>query len=257
MLSAVVLAATFIPVKATAKSGPLVLNASGTIVIQEDDGTSTSTKTNIYTTTTLSFNEKYIYNLISNAVASTSNPNLTSAQLPADGYIVFDPTNGFANGTVAGQGIYYSGGLFYEEGLFYVTNKEGFFYPLNGFDETNGYYSFIELDNDDFGFYNYMYGEYSGSEPTKTAVGTYSETEASVLYIHDNPYAIDDADQPGVLYRNYNAIEIRSAMKASWLDNGDNNVLNNSDVSIGSGSGNARIDGNDESTVSSGHVTLH
>lgn len=252
VLTVAVMAAVFVPAKAAASSGgPLILNVSGTIVLQADDGTNhTTTKTNIYTTSTMSFNEKYIYNMISNAVASTNYIYLPPQNLPSDGYIVFSPTNSAIN-----QNVYEAD--YYSQGLFYVTNKEGYSFNLNGYDTNGDYYSYIELDNDDCGFYNNLYGEYSGSEPVKTGIGTYTETEASILYVHDNPYAFDDADQPSELFDNANAIEIRSTMKASWQGVGGDNALNNtSDVSTGSGTGSAKIDYNDGATLSSGHVSL-
>jgi hypothetical protein len=241
--------AFFDPAKVGAKTGPLILTASGTIALGAINASSTSTKTNIYTVSTLSFNEKYIYNMVSNAAASTSYPSLTPTHLPADGYIAFDP-----NGSDLQENVFEED--YYAQGLFYVTNKSGFYFPLSGFDTTNGYYSYIELDNDDFGFYNNFYGEFSGSEPTKTLAGTYTETEASVFYVHSNPYAFDDGDEPSVVFNNVNAIEIHSAMKASWQYFGAEQLTNNSDASIGSGNGSAQINNNEGATVTSGKVSL-
>src|ERR1700761_623174 len=119
-----VMAALFVPATAMAKIGPLKLSASGTILLQGSGATFTSSKTNIESTSTFSFNEKYIYNVISNAVARTNYPYLTPTHLPADGYIAFDATNGAIQDNVDGSDFYY-------QGLFYVTNKEGFYLPLN------------------------------------------------------------------------------------------------------------------------------
>jgi hypothetical protein len=186
--------------------------------------------------------------MISNAVASTGHPQLPSKHLPADGYIIFDSTGDSISGTAGGDD--------YVGGVFYVTNKSGFFYRLSGPDATNNYYSYVELDSDDFGFNDNFWGAYSGYEPTKTDLGTYSETELSLLYIHDNPYAFDDGDNPSEVFNNENAIEIRSTMTASWQGIGKQFESNNRDVSTGSGTGSAVINYNDEATMASGHVSL-
>jgi hypothetical protein len=255
LLSAVALAAVFLPGKAAAASvGPLILNASGTIVLQKTMDNHTSSQTNIDTTSTLSFNEKYIYNIVSNAVASTNFPYLTPTNLPADGYIAFAPTNGALNKDVAA-------GDYYSMGLFYVTNKSGFHFPLSGYDHETNYYSYVELDDDDVGFFDNFLGAYSGSESPKTRIGTYTETEASVLYIHDDPYDFDDGDNPDVVLGldNFNAIEIRSTLKAVWLIEGpdiDLELANTSDASSGGATGSADINGQEDAAVTSGHVSL-
>lgn len=253
LLAAAASAAAFFPLKATASSGgPLILNVSGTIMVQESYTNYTSTETNINTITTFSFNQKYIYNLISNSVASTNFPFLLRTNMPPDGYIAFDPTNAFNENVTNGD--------YYSSGVFYVTNKAGFSYKLNGFDSHGDFYSYIELNDDDVGFYNNFYGAFKGSESTKTQIGTYAETETADLFIHDNPYAYDAGDHPNVILNNETAIEIRSTLKATLVYEGPYTVLSNDrDVSTGGGTGSAVIgafaDGVD-ATVSSGHFSL-
>lgn len=131
VLAAVVLSAAFVPFKAPAKD--LVLNVSGTIKYQNQDTGSKGT------VGSLSFNQKTVYYIVTNALAgnaigtngSTLGAYISPATMPVDGYIAFNPYNTNADGTY---------------GVFYVTNKSGFNFPLSGLDTDGQYYSFIELD---------------------------------------------------------------------------------------------------------------
>jgi hypothetical protein len=207
MLAAVAIAVAFIPVKVAAfmptngetnKIGNLILSVSGTVKTQN------TLNTNKMTVSTMSFNEKYVYELISYAVANVQTYTiytnyLNATNLPADGYIAFSPNfqlNNVANNS-PNTFIY---------GLFYVTNKSGFYYPLSGYDNNGQFYSYIELDsyldyvtgavtNDfdfDFGYFTSDIGSYGVSG--KTGNGSGISTSTALLYIHDNPYAYDDLD---------------------------------------------------------------
>src|ERR1700722_20322482 len=127
-----------------AAPNPFLLNLtiSGTMEVQTNFDSTNKTEYYIDTSKVTSFNNKYIYNLISNAVADAYGnlgTNLTPTNLPADGYIAFN-INGYDNPYGDGNGT------------FYVTNKSGLFYPLSGYDTNGLYYSFIEFDDDDFDF---------------------------------------------------------------------------------------------------------
>lgn len=253
IFAAVALSAAFTPFKAPAQN--LILNVSGTIKEQGED---TALKGTLIS---MSLNEKSVYALITNAVAGNDGlgilgTNITPVTLPADGYIAFS-TNLDAGGY---------------PGTFYVTNKAGFHYPLSNLDATNGYYSFIELDTyvyfgDDLGFDVDFGSPFSdiASDNLSSSTGNGSGTGVStgVLYIHDNPYAYDDADNPDILAgyylgysypENNNAIEIRGIVTTPLKFTAG--VQRMSSFSL-TGTGNAMLDGDEfSSLVSSGHMTL-
>jgi hypothetical protein len=194
---ALVAALAFVGANAVASS--LTLNVSGSAQVQ---GTNGPDKGIIKT---LSFNEKNVYSIISNAVASArsydTNLASISISLPANGYIAFDPRDSDNNVT----------------GFFYVTNKTGFYFPLSGLAtnvfNTNSsvlYYNFAELDtilnrgatngidNNYWGFYHFsayfnptvdFNSVASYSLSSKTASGSDKSVSQAVLYIHDNPFA--------------------------------------------------------------------
>jgi len=256
ILAAMAATAVLLPGKAAATANPLLLNltVSGTVEVWTNEYNQGTNKTeiDIASSTTVSFNTKYIYNLISNAVANAYGEigtNLTPTNLPANGYIAFNVTN------VDNPGYPVNG----DSGTFYVTNKTGFYFPLSGRDATNGYYSFIEFDDDDFDFYDNFYGAYKGSSSNKFPYkGSYTENEPSVFYVHDNPYSYDDGDYPYIVFDNVIAIEIRSNIKAIW--NNTNGIygtpISQSDASTGSGCGTAMINDNYNTAVTSGKITL-
>jgi hypothetical protein len=184
--------------------------------------------------------------LISNAVDDAYGDlgsDLTPTNLPSNGYIAFNVLQ-----KVGTPG----------PGFFYVTNKSGFYFPLSGYDNADQYYSFMELDDDDFGFYENIYGAWKGAASDKAPYkGTYTENEYSVFYVHDNPYEYDDADTNSVLLKNVMALEIRSNIKANWLyTNGDDATIGQSDASTGSGCGTAKINDNENCAVTGGKITL-
>jgi hypothetical protein len=192
----------------------LTLNASGNIDLL---------KTNIYkyvksgagsneditvTATTKSFNNAFIYQMISNAVAEGQVDGVPATNLPANGYIAFN----LGNRSSASNNI--------AEGTFYVTNKfVGWSYALSGHDAGHSYYSYIELDAYQTDFDENFIGVATGSlvENTQTddETGSASQAGMSLFYVHDNPYAYDDADKPNEYDNNANAIEIRCNIKLS------------------------------------------
>ena len=142
---------------------------------------------------------------------------LAPVHVPANGYIAF---------TTAGDD-----GPEYGDGYFYVTNKAGFYFPLSGYDTNDDYYSFIELDSvvlspDDtylyFGFEGYYYYPFFGHSSTynlnsHSGNGSSTAKATAVLYIHDDPYYYNDAENPDNLaeFDNENAIEIRGVLTAT------------------------------------------
>ncbi len=220
----------------------LVITVSGTAEIQKTNET-TSTAL-IGTTSSSSFSNKQIYTIISNALANASGWSggaIASTNVPANGYIVFNPGN--------------SDGLV--EGTFYVTNKSGVYWPLSGFDANGEYFSWVELDtqctnyfdfnsddNIQFGFVNDSIvaqisvpgapfggiASYKISNSGKNAgQGSATLTATGLLYFHDDPYCYDDADDPDIFWSNYlaqgdfddavgqnsSAVEIRGILTAS------------------------------------------
>jgi hypothetical protein len=156
-------------------------------------------------TITQTFNTKKIYSILSNAVAHASSysVNLMSTNLPANGYIAFNPLGD-------------DGGIV--DGYFYVTNRSRFYFPLSGFDSQGNFYSWIELDTrvpyapsgDSIiiGFGDRFYETDRGTYNEKTGNGTSSITATALLFIHDNPYGYDDADNSYDFDANSTGIEI-------------------------------------------------
>lgn len=215
LISAIAAVVSFVASDA-ASSKDLVMNVSGTVKYQNLE--------NQYqgTVTSHSFNEKVIYAVITNAVANASNMSgglISSATLPGDGYIAYNPSGYDTN---ANANIY---------GVFYVTNKEGFYFPLSGVDSTGtNYYSWIELDSTiiygnnsgiDLGwdqYYNsatdytdYLFNEiasYKINSSTNSSTyggGSASDNSTALLYIHDDPYLFNDAAHP-YLFTDYDTI---------------------------------------------------
>jgi hypothetical protein len=211
-------------------SAQLALSVSASALSQK-----TYTGLNVATTGTYSLNEKIIYNIIYNALTNApaaSSGAITPTNVPANGYIAFDP-NDPDGGPEAGVGF------------FYVTNESGFNFPLSGLDNNDNYYSYIELDSQNtlyqlFGFElgfvntdvaNAPFDGVASYNISSGGSGNGTETDHStaLLYIHDDPYAYDDADSPSIYDDNYlvqgggsdvvgfnnNAIEIRGVIKAT------------------------------------------
>lgn len=139
----------------------------------------------IQTAQCLSFNNAAIYLLISNAVAQGSVSGISPENLPATGYIVYDP---------AGN----DGAL---TGTFSVTNAGGFSFPLSGIDNNGDYYSYVELDTDNqiLGVLGFDLGltEFRGDDFNNVYsndANTQEDSSTAVFYVHDNPYAYDAAD---------------------------------------------------------------
>jgi hypothetical protein len=266
MLAAMAATAVLLPGKAAATANPFLLNlnVSGTVEVwtnvnewdTNNAGASNRTEVGVASSVTMSFNNKYIYNLISNAVANAYGDlgtNLTPTILPAKGYIAFN--------VISNDNPYDEG-----SGTFYVTTRTGSFFPLSGYDSKTNYYSFIELDDDDFDFYENFYGADVGGINDRTLKGTFTENEPSVFYVHDNPYSYDAGDNPSVVINNFMAIEIRSNIKAiwgytNWNDSPppagpEGDVVKQTDVSTGGGCGNAVIKGQAYSAVTTGKISL-
>jgi hypothetical protein len=216
-------------------SADFALTVTGSAMVQSTDGAVKAT------TSSLSFNNKQIYNIISNGVANAGQWSavITPATLPANGYIAFNPDTN--DGTV--------------QGIFYVTNKSGFYFPLSGYDQNDEYYSWIELDTQNsyfeyndvpltLGWVNQFVGDggpFNGvaaySINTKGS-GTETETSTALLYIHDDPYSYDDADNPNIFWNNFmpqgegddldtyngNAVEIRGVLAATLTVTSSNSV---------------------------------
>lgn len=257
ILSVVAAAFTFATGKVSANP---VLNVSGTIQFQNATNTVKGSQL-IATTFTSSFNNKQVYNLVSNAVANAAvydTAIVVPTNLPANGYIAYSPTNFTA---LATNFYTYDTNIVYTNvfGVFYVTNKSGFYYPLSGLDTNGNYYSFVELDTLDFQYGQLGFGYdfnaiFSYNYNTNTGNGPQTDTDTALLYIHDNPLSYDDADYPDKYLYNANAIEIRGVFKL-------NLTFKQSFVNSGSaalfGTGNLVIDGNNNyGMVSSGNVRL-
>ena len=246
----VVAAATFAFAASNAMAD-LRLNVSGTARYQN-----TSTYY-VGTVTTKTFNEKTVYTLISNAVANVNDlAALAPKHIPANGYIAFKPSSN-------------DGGPEYGNGFFYVTNSSGYYLPLSGYDTNDEYYSFIELDSVAFygedstlylGFEGYYYYPFFGNSAsysinTHTGNGSSTTRATAVLYIHDDPYYYNDAENPDNLASssNENAIEIRGILTGS-LTLKDFSISNGS-ISL-SGSGNFLMDDYDFWGVDTGSASL-
>jgi hypothetical protein len=234
-----------------AQSAQFALNVSATIeteitnyttLVTTGSGTNKMTNTvQVAKTRSEALGNTQIYELVSNAVAQGYVTGVPATDLPdakaADIAFNAEGTDGKVSGT------------------FYVTNKSGFYYPLSGFDTSSNYYSYMELDDDDYGFRDTFDGVFSGSFDLTTFSGTQTETEPMLLYVHDNPYAFDDADTRANFWDFFeNAIELRTSMHLNQTF--DEGVLTHKSMSsLGNASGNAMINGH-YGAVTSGHVSF-
>ncbi len=226
------------------------LNVSGTAKYQNEYDSAKGT------VNSKSFSEKSIYLLVSNAVANTDTGYATN--LPKDGYIVFNPNGD--DGTV--------------DGTFYVTNHDGFYYPLSGYDtnSTPEYYSFIELDTIiyydyhegmSFGFYDYyddIFQSVDSYNLNADGNGSDTTTAKALLYVHDDPYdyadsTLSDGDYYPFNDENENAIEISGILTANFtIKDGE---INKGSLSL-HGDGNFILDNYDYyGVVSTGHASFN
>ena len=227
-------------VKAGAAENTLpVLNL--TCTAQFNKSSTTNGSSLVATATTESVNNKLIYKIITNAVGKLTNG--LAAKLPANGYIAYDPYD--SDGKV--------------NGYFFVANKNGFHYPLSGYDNNTNYYSFIELDTYDAYLGNLGFANQGGHDMNyaftrniNLAKGTGSEkdSEPALLYIHDNPYDYDDLDAPHAFDTdNQNAIEIRGLLQLTITAKGGSATF--------SGTGNINMsNGASQGVIISGKATL-
>jgi hypothetical protein len=186
LLSAVVAALALAAGRAVAASnGTFTLTMSGTV---ETVKTSTGTT---QTTQTKSFNNATIYLAISNAVAQGNVTGVPATNLPAKGFIVYNPeeSDGFV------------------QGIFYVTTKgaTNFAYPLSGMDTNGNYYSYMELDTTtnvnnptplgfDLGPDNGGPDDFNSVASFNTTSGAVTASSTAIFYAHADPYAFDAAD---------------------------------------------------------------
>ncbi len=245
---AVTVAALVLAAGKVEAAGNLILNISGSAQYQFTNSTLSGK------TKTVSFSNASIYNMISNSVAA--NTNGVATNLPAKGIIEYDPEGNDDN----------------IQGIFYVTDKtNGFYFPLSGYDTNNQYYSYMELDsyviitNDDdldLGFSDPFDG--SASYTLNAAGnGSLSSKDTALLYVHDNPYVSDVADNPDIFYFyqhplygpefNNTAFEIQGIMTVSITYKGGS--ISGGSLSL-SGVGNATINGDGDASVLSGKASL-
>ena len=177
-----------------------VINISGTVLKETDSHPST----NMYLgkVTKKSFKTKDILSLLADATGNgwftdkgselVYNPNAYNPEASTNGY---------------GHTVY---------GIFYVTNTiTHAAVRLDGLDEFNNYYSYIEFDSWDAarGFWdNPSLGENSVNsyvENTKTGKSSDKITGHGLLYIHDDPYEFDITDFPSEVFLNDNVLIIR------------------------------------------------
>jgi hypothetical protein len=229
-----------------------VFNISGTALFNKTAFTNGSKQ--VATTTTFSFSNKTIYNIISNAVANATNydSHIIVTNLPANGYIAY---NFFATNN-ANFSAYDSISYPQVMGAFYVTNKNGFYYPLSGLDTNGNYYSFMELDTYDaeygqLGFGNDFDADFSYS--VNNGNGSENDTDTALLYINDDPVLFDDADFPDSYYNNNNSIEVRGILKLSLSVR---SLLISKGAASLSGTGNTEISSQGEGMVTSGTMRL-
>jgi hypothetical protein len=234
--------------QAMAASGEITISAT----VKEQNTNSATKDTDTSKITTLSWSDSKIYNLISNAVvnASTNGTGILSSNVPANGYIVFNPN--LNDGTVSGA--------------FYVTNKSGFYLPLSGTDTNGNYYSFIELDayladSDDtnnavglvnLGFNDNFNGVESGTFDSTTGNGTQNVTSTALLYVHDNPYSYNDGNNADEYYSNNNAFEIRGIAQIDLTFK--DGAVKDWSLSL-NGTGNAVVNNNQNAVVTTGHLS--
>jgi len=200
-LNALIVIAAIAASRTVATATPV--NLSGTILEEKSSVINSNNET--FTTANVPLKNATLYAVVSNAVAfaSTYGTGIPSDTVPANGYIVYDP-NGF-DGVVAG--------------VFYVTNNSGYYYPLSGTDSKTNYYNFVELDtynnvqaattgSIDLGFSSTFSGVEAEHFNPGNGNGTVNVTSTAKFYAHDNPYAFDAADNPGVVATNFDAIDI-------------------------------------------------
>jgi hypothetical protein len=276
--------------KAASTNSIPALTMSGTLELVKTNYTAKSGKNTIQATEKFSFNNSYIMEIISNALAQGYAIGIPPITVPPKSYIVYDPngvdTNGLNPNNIDPNAL---------NGIFYVTNENHFSCPLSGLDTVGDYYSYAEFDSDNggtngevLGFdlgpydgynnlddFNYV-SSFNKSNITNTETQTTSST--AVFYIHDNPYSYDTADLWAWLFGYGNSAPNPSSPNPSCaftnfenpLANYENSIeiqgilttksnTNAKGLSIVSGSftgiGNALINGN-QALILSGKVTV-
>ncbi|MGH7939456.1 MAG: hypothetical protein ACREFR_00100, partial [Limisphaerales bacterium] len=194
-----------------------------------------------------SFGNAQLYLLVSNAVAEGNVYEVPATNLPADGYIAFN-----SEGTAAVDNGPYD--TIY--GTFYVTNKTGLYYPLQGFDGSGQFYSYMELDSEEVGFDNIFEDDiYSENYNDHTGTGSYIETAPMLLYFNDDPYYYDGADNPmNFNYYDNDSVELHAVLRSNYTYQ-DGVLTHESLSSVGGATGDANIDDN-YGVIINAHVSL-
>ncbi|MGH7941220.1 MAG: hypothetical protein ACREE6_18510 [Limisphaerales bacterium] len=236
----------------TAQTTLFKLNISGTMELQKTNETKiVKSGTNydyvyVGVIESKSFGNAQLYLLVSNAVAADYGDYAPATNLPADGYIAFNSAASAVVDNSSYNTIY---------GTLYVTNKSGFYYPLQG--TYNGaFYSYLELDYEYYGFDDLFDNDiYAGTYNEDTSTGTYTETGPMYLYFNDDPYYYDGADNP----MNFNdfdndSVELHAVLHDSQTYRDD--VLTHESLSsFGGATGDAYIDDN-YGIIINAHVSL-
>lgn len=182
--------------KASANLG--VVNVSGTALSESTN--SSSPGVFVGKVTKHGFNTKYVLSLLAQATANAWFTDKHSQ-------LVYDPD--------AFNAIATSNYTFTVFGIFYVTNTSTLaVFRLDGFDGAN-YWSYVEFDArpGERGFWrDPNLGENtatSGTQNNNTDKFSFKTTQHGLLYIHDNQFAYNITDFPGVNFDNDNAIVIR------------------------------------------------
>jgi hypothetical protein len=201
---------------------PGVVNVCGTVLSETDSNPST----NVYVgkVTRKSFNTKYVLNLLAQATESSFGGN-QGWFTNKNSKLVYDPE---AFNSDASDN--YSFDVY---GIFYVTNTSTHdVYYLDGLDEGDTYFSFVEFDS--YGFERLTSGglgfwadpglgeNYVNSFKENDAKSTYTSKANlhGLLYIHDDPYQYDVTDNPGELFvNNTSALIIRGLGTFNYSDN--------------------------------------
>jgi len=212
--------------EATAAAGPSPFIVSATVKVIVTNYFTGADDVQIQTIITKSLSTKGVFLLISNAVASTNNTTGFRTNFPAGSYLVFDPNRNNADDL---------------EGVFYVTNKNGFYYQLDGFGTNAEYYSFAELDSFILGFASNLNEVSSYKDNFSNGTWTEKDFDTAILYIHDNPFSYDISANPSEVYDNNYAIVISGILQINFNSTTTSRTYSTSL----SGSGNGEWKGDD------------
>jgi hypothetical protein len=200
---------------------PGVVNVSGTVLSETDSTNSPSVF--VGKVTKKSFKTKDILSLLADGTELWFGGDQTWFT-DKHSQLVYDPEAFNSDATSV-----YSFDVY---GIFYVTNTSTLAsYRLDGLDEGDFYYSFVEFDS--YGFANLTdaglgfwhdppLGEnYVESFKENDVKGTYSSkaTLHGLLYIHDEPYDDNITDNPSYLFGNSKALIIRGLGTFNYSDN--------------------------------------